>query len=137
MGSISGNGKTLSQCTAKTSLDDTDCFAVGGASLFRITWANVKSLIKSLVKTQSGEIQSGRVNLSCAASSVSEVWVDFPTAFSSTPNVVVTINSTSEKTEYGSITPLVRSISKTGFYLRVANGSSLTFNPTYTWIAHV
>lgn len=136
MGSISGNGKTLSQCTAKTSLDDTDCFAVGGASLFRITWGNVKNLIKSLIKTQSGEIQSGNVTVSSNAGEVTEVEVTFPTAFSNTPNVVVSINSTSSNSAYGEITPLVRSISKTGFYLRLANNSSYNFSPKCTWIAH-
>lgn len=83
-------------------------------------------------------ICSGSIaSTSVAANSYTDVSVTFPFTFSSAPNVVVGLNSTSTAGALGSISVAVTSRTTTGCTIRFFNAGSASRSPAAYWIAHI
>lgn len=92
---------------------------------------------KSLADLGIPHIESGHVNGTAvpANSYVDVVDIPFDTAFTSDPNVVCCLNSSSTSATIGSITVAILSVSVTKFSIRLFNDTSAQRAPAINWIA--
>lgn len=82
------------------------------------------------------KIQGGReMSISVAANSYADKSVKFSKAFSSTPTVVVGLDSASTAAAIGNMTVSVTSVSATEFTARIFNAGSSGRSPGFFWIA--
>lgn len=64
-----------------------------------------------------------------------DLHVSFDSPFTTTPNVVATLYTTSDNMNRSQLSCQIVSISTTGFVLRIFNPTNITFKVGYTWIA--
>lgn len=82
------------------------------------------------------EIDSGRTaSITAAANNYKDLSVSFGRTFSSVPQVVCSIYSTSTAGAIGSLTCSALDVTKTGFKVRVFNAGSASRSPAVDWIA--
>lgn len=96
------------------------------------TVANALSSLNSDVK----KIQHGSTSsITVSAGSYGDIDVTFPTAFTSTPTILVTIGTSSTGAGMGNVSVAAFNKSKTGFTIRCYNNDTSSRTPGFTWVA--
>ncbi len=81
------------------------------------------------------EYGSSDGSIECAGTSLTSKTISFKTSFGGTPQVIVSIYSTTTSYNYGYLTAFVSSVNAADFTVTIANPTSTTYKPSIYWIA--
>ena len=106
-------------------------------SIWRYNFHTENSSANGWIKlTSNKDLQGGRIAaITCSPGNITEYNLSFPKRFLSVPKVMLTIASNSTSAKYGSLLPMINSVTVSGCVIRIANNSDIQLSPSVDWIA--